>query len=90
MGQRKTKDTLYAHASRRFEERYGEPLSMGRWAAMNTEIVSEGDVDLLMEESNSRHHYLVWGKYVCVYNTKLKGIATFLPPEAIWNYLKEK
>ncbi len=43
--------------------------------------------DFLGRESNTRTHWMVNDYLIAVYDSKRQSIATFLPPEAINNYL---
>lgn len=77
---------LISHARRRAKERYNLFLSEEDIEKMN-ERIRGGDAKHLMTESLTRAHFLVDDFLIAVYNSKLKSIATFLPPQCIFQYL---
>lgn len=85
--EKKTADVLFHHAQKRALQRYDLELSRHEYDRMISAIRNHHDVNFLKRESYSRTHWLVFDKYIVVYNNVAKGIATFLPPEAIWGYL---
>lgn len=82
----KTKWHLYKHASRRIRQRYGVWIEEPEWNRMNRDI-QQGKAQFLGRESHSRSHWMIDGYLIAVYDNKRQGIATFLPPEAINNYI---
>ena len=85
----KTLHTLFHHAARRCFERYQVELTQKMYFRFNDQIRSNSpNVLFLRKESCSRYHWLIDDHMIVVYNTNLNGIVTFLPPEAIWDYVK--
>jgi hypothetical protein len=82
----KTADDCRRHAKRRVVERYGEFLSFDEIKALELKLQNRQGLHL-KKESNTRSHWLLEDKYIVVYNKNLRAIVTFLPPDAIINYL---
>jgi hypothetical protein len=89
MRRKKTVADYFKHARRRAIERYDLWLTRREYEQMIQEI-QQGKHLLLQRESCSRTHWLVSGQYIVVYEKVRKGIVTFLPPEAIDNYLTNR
>lgn len=82
----KTADDCRRHAKRRVTERYGVFLSYEEIKELETMIQTRRGLHL-KKESNTRSHWLLEDRYIVVYNKNLRAIVTFLPPDAIMNYL---
>ena len=67
-------------------QRYDLDLDLGTWANFGN-LCQPGRAKFLKMESASRSHWLIHDQFIVVYNKKLGGICTFLPPEAIWEYI---
>lgn len=83
---RKTKDILFKHARRRIRERYDIWLDHAMYDRMIVDIQKE-IACFLGRESHTRTHWMLDGFLIAVYDSKRSAISTFLPPEAIDNYL---
>lgn len=82
----KTRYMQYVHAKRRAQERYDLWIDEKVYFDMVEEI-QQKKAEFLGRESNTRTHWLVRDIYIVVYDSSRQSIATFLPPDAIWNYL---
>ncbi len=82
----KTVKDCHKHAIRRARERYQAFFTIKEMEQLSRRI-RERDAKFLLVESGSRTHWLIDGQYIVVYNKNLNAITTFLPPEAIWNYV---
>ena len=67
-------------------ERYGVWVENADYERMINDI-QRGKACFLGRESNSRTHWMVDLYLIAVYDNKRRSIATFLPPEAIDNYI---
>jgi hypothetical protein len=77
------------HAQKRARERYDLYITVADIVKLE-EKIRAGEAKKLLEESNSRRHYLIDDQWIVVYNRKLQAITTFLPPDAIFGYIPEK
>lgn len=77
---------MFRHARRRLIERYGVWLEEKDFKNLVARI-QKGEATFLGHESASRSHWLIDDQWIAVYHKPKKCIATFLPPEAIDNYL---
>lgn len=82
----KEKQHQFKHAQRRLRERYDVWIDEKDYDSMIADIQKQR-AEFLGRESHSRTHWLVRDFMIAVYDSKRKSIATFLPPEAINNYL---
>jgi hypothetical protein len=82
----KRKHHQFKHAQRRLRERYDVWIDEKEYEQMILDIQKQKG-EFLGYESNSRTHWLINGYLIAVYDKTRKSIATFLPPEAINNYL---
>lgn len=82
----KTREHLYKHARKRAMERYHLDLTPALYEEMIT-LIQRNKCFSLGKESVTRSHFMIHSQYIVVYDCKRKAISTFLPPEAIWNYL---
>lgn len=86
---KKTKKHLYKHCWKRAWSRYELDLTREIYDKFNRWIQckEENKVKFLRKESNSRTHWLIKDIYIVVYDKNVGAIATFLPPEAIWEHV---
>lgn len=85
---RKTIEHLFKHARRRALTRYGLELSRQEYNAICLAIKTGAkNATFLVRETNSRTHWLINDTYIVVYDKNIGGVSTFLPPDAIHNYL---
>lgn len=86
MGIKKTAKHCYRHAIQRARERYQVFFTLDEMEKLSRRI-QRGEGKHLWTESGSRTHWLIDDQFIVVYNKNIKAIATFLPPENIFNYL---
>lgn len=82
----KTAKDCYRHAIKRARERYQMFFTLKEMETLSRRVKNR-DAKFLLAESHSRSHWLIDDQYIVVYNKNLGAITTFLPPEAIYNYL---
>lgn len=87
---KKTREIQFKHAQKRARERYGLFLTFEDYMSF-VNLIREGTsskrVLPLGRESISRSHFLIDDMYIVVYDKTRQSIATFLPADAINNYL---
>lgn len=84
----KTKEHLYKHSKRRALERYDLELDWKMFERFNQLIIKQSkQVLFLGRESHNRTHWLINDQFIVVFDKQRKAISTFLPPDAIHNYL---
>ena len=89
----KTREILFKHAKRRAVERYEFEIDQNTFENFNHRIMEysknriANGILFLKKESNRLVHYLIDDIYIVVFCKQRKAITTFLPPDAIHNYL---
>jgi hypothetical protein len=95
MSSEKTKEILYKHSKRRALQRYDLDLTWPIFEQWNQRIrrtLNDRRLELgclwLAKESQRLSHWLIDDIYIIVFDGQRNAICSFLPPDAINNYLK--
>ena len=84
----KTKEILFKHAKKRAAERYDLELTWQMFERYNHKIrMNDKSCYPLAKESLRLTHWLIDDTYIVIYDKQRHAIVTFLPPDAIHNYL---